>query len=112
MNWIPLQSLPQLDEILAKPGLALLFKHSTRCSISNVALERLNKSSLSDLTPSYLLDLLSYRDISNAIATQLKVHHESPQVLLVKDGQCYYDESHLSISAEEIEEELKKINTL
>lgn len=111
MNWIPLRSMQQLDEILAQAGSALLFKHSTRCSISNVALERLNKSSLSDLAPSYLLDLLSYRDISNAIASRLQVHHESPQVLLVKGAQCVYDESHLSISAEELEDELKKINT-
>jgi bacillithiol system protein YtxJ len=112
MNWIPLCSLQQLDEILTTPGPVLLFKHSTRCSISHVALERLNRSSLSDLATSYLLDLLSYRDISNAIATRLEVHHESPQVLLIKNGECVYDESHLSIAVEEIEEELKKINTL
>ena len=109
MNWIPLQSLQQLEEILAQPGPALLFKHSTRCSISNVALERLTKSSLSDLAPAYLVDLLSYRELSNAIATRLQVHHESPQVLLVKEGQCFYDESHLSITVAELEGELKKI---
>jgi bacillithiol system protein YtxJ len=110
MNWIPLQSPQQLDEILTKPGLSLLFKHSTRCSISTVALERLNRSSLSDLAPAYLLDLLSYRELSNTIATRLQVHHESPQLLVVKDGQCCYDESHLSINSEEVEEVLAKIS--
>lgn len=110
MKWIPLQSAAQLSEILATPGPSLLFKHSTRCSISTVALERLNTSILSDQAPSYLLDLLSYRDLSNEIATRLHVHHESPQVLLVNKGECFYDESHLSIRVEEIEEELKKIN--
>jgi bacillithiol system protein YtxJ len=87
---------------------ALLFKHSTRCSISTVALERLNKSSLSDRVPAYLLDLLSYREISNAIATRLQVPHESPQVLLIKNGECFYDESHLSITVEDIETTLDK----
>lgn len=111
MNWIALQSSQQLDEILAQPGPSLLFKHSTRCSISTVALERMNRSSLSERVPSYLLDLLAYRELSNAIATRLQVHHESPQVLLVKDGQCCYDESHLSISTEEIEEMIEKITS-
>jgi bacillithiol system protein YtxJ len=73
-----------------------------------VALERLNKSSLSDRVPAYLLDLLSYREISNAIATRLQVPHESPQVLLIKNGECFYDESHLSITVEDIEKTLDK----
>ena len=109
MNWIALQSITQLEEILSNPSPAVLFKHSTRCSISSVALERLNKSTLSDRINAYLLDLLSYRDISDAIATRLQVHHESPQILLVKDGKCCYDESHLSISAAELEEEVDMI---
>jgi bacillithiol system protein YtxJ len=62
------------------------------------------------LAPAYLLDLLSYRELSNTIATRLQVHHESPQVLVVKDGQCCYDESHLSINSEEVEEVLAKIS--
>jgi bacillithiol system protein YtxJ len=109
MNWIALQSIAQLEEILSRQSPSLLFKHSTRCSISSVALERLNKSSLSDRVNAYLLDLLSYRSISDAIATRLQVHHESPQVLLVKNGECCYDESHLSITAADLEEELAKI---
>ncbi len=109
MQWTPLQSMQQLTEILAQPGTALLFKHSTRCSISTVALERLNRSSLSERVPSYLLDLLVHRDISNEIATRLQVPHESPQILLVKDGQCCYDESHLSIGVDEIEEAIDQL---
>jgi bacillithiol system protein YtxJ len=110
MVWTPLQSMHQLDEILAGPGPMLLFKHSTRCSISTVALERLNKSTISDRLPAYLLDLLAHREISTAIATRLQVHHESPQVLLVKNGECHYDESHLSITVDEVEEALAKLS--
>lgn len=110
MKWTPLQSMEQLNEIVTNSGTSttLLFKHSTRCSISTVALERLNKSSLSDRVTAYLLDLLSYREISNAIATRLQVPHESPQVLLIKNGECFYDESHLSITVEDIETTLDK----
>lgn len=111
MKWIPLQSMEQLNEIISKSetDTALIFKHSTRCSISTVALERLNKSSLSDRVPAYLLDLLSFREISNAIATRLQVSHESPQALLIKGGACRYDESHLSITVEDMEAALDKL---
>jgi bacillithiol system protein YtxJ len=106
MNWTPLQSMDQLEDILSGTSPSLLFKHSTRCSISTVALERLNKSVLSDRVNAYLLDLLSFRDISTAIASRLQVHHESPQVLLIKNGKCVYVESHLAITVPEIEEAL------
>ncbi|MFM7645509.1 MAG: bacillithiol system redox-active protein YtxJ [Sphingomonadales bacterium] len=109
MVWTPLQSEDQLEEILSAPGPFLLFKHSTRCSISNVALERLNKSTLSERLPAFLLDLLAHREISTAIATRLQIHHESPQVLVVKNGKCHYDESHLSIKADEVEEAIDKL---
>ena len=54
-----------------------------------------------EITP-YYLDLLEYRHISNAIAEKLNVFHESPQVLLVKNGECVYDASHLDISVSEL----------
>lgn len=111
MKWIPLQSVGQLQEVMAQSQYetVLLFKHSTRCSISTTALERINRSTLSDQVPSYLLDLLLHRDVSAAIADRLNVHHESPQVLLIKSGQCFYDESHLAITVESIQDELKKM---
>jgi hypothetical protein len=57
-------------------------------------------------TPLYYLDLISYRDISNAIETTFKVHHESPQLLLIKDGECIYETSHSEISAEDLAEQI------
>lgn len=57
------------------------------------------------ITP-YYLDLKSFRDISNAIAEKFSVHHESPQVLLIKDGECIYDASHMDISVEELKESI------
>lgn len=51
--------------------------------------------------PLYFLDLIKYRDISNQIAEDFQVYHESPQMLLIKDGECILDQSHGSISVDE-----------
>jgi bacillithiol system protein YtxJ len=107
MPWISLNNEEQLKDIVAKSSdrPQVIFKHSTRCSISSVAEKRLQKASLPSNIDFYHLDLLSYRNISNKIAELFGVHHESPQVLVIKDGQCIYEESHLSISMEEIVEQ-------
>jgi len=109
MSWIQLTSEEQLKEIVAKSAQRpqVIFKHSTRCSISSVAERRLQKGELPPDIDFYHLDLLSYRSISNKIAELFGVHHESPQVMIIKDGQCIYDESHLGISLEELLEQAK-----
>ena len=103
MNWIQLQSTDQLSEIKNLPGYSLIFKHSTRCSISMMAKRRfeLDWDSLPKELPLYFLDLIQHRDISNQIAQQFHVHHESPQLLLIKDGECILDQSHGGISVDE-----------
>ena len=110
-NWIKLESLEQLKEVKKSKNLSLLFKHSTRCSISSMAKARLDKglNQLADFD-CYYLDLIAHRDISAAIADQFQVHHESPQVVLVKDGESYHDTSHLDISIAEIKEATDYIN--
>ena len=55
----------------------------------------------------YFLDLIKYREISNTIADMFNVHHQSPQLLLIKDGECIYETSHGEISAEEMAEQLE-----
>jgi bacillithiol system protein YtxJ len=108
MAWIPLQSQEQLQEIKAAKGYSIIFKHSTRCSISMMAKRRFEQDF--DLvpkdTPVYFLDLITYRNLSNAIAEDFSVHHESPQALLIKDGECILDASHGEISAEEMVAEI------
>ena len=80
----------------------LIFKHSTRCSISTMAKSRLEREwNLKNVEPWYL-DLIAYRNVSNAIASQLGVHHESPQVILLKNGLVVHDSSHNSISVSEV----------
>jgi bacillithiol system protein YtxJ len=108
MNWIPLQSMDQLAAIDEQSNTQPVFilKHSTRCSISVMALGRLERSTAPLHTSWYYLDLLNYREISNAIAERYSVHHESPQLLLIKNGECVYDESHQGIRMEEAVEQL------
>jgi bacillithiol system protein YtxJ len=103
MNWTLLESPEQLREIKQQQGYSLIFKHSTRCPISSMAKRRfeLDWEGLPENLPLYYLDLIKYRDISNQIAQDFHVHHESPQLLLIKDGECILDQSHGGISVDE-----------
>jgi len=105
IDWIPLQTLEQLDEIVEnsneKP--ILIFKHSTRCSISRFALKRFeNEFNLQGKLNLYYLDLLNFRAISNEIASKFGIQHQSPQVLLIREGKVVYHDSHDGIEAEEL----------
>jgi len=109
VNWIPLIFMGQLDEIVSlsdeKP--VVLFKHSTRCSISRMALKQFeNEFDLEDKVDAYFLDLLEYRDISNEITSRFNVYHQSPQLLLIKEGKSVYDVSHSDIDAAELKGKL------
>ena len=109
MQWNPITNIDQLEAIAAasfqQPQLIL--KHSTTCSISKMALARLERSTTPENINFHFLDLLNYRPISQAIAEKFKVYHESPQILLIKNGECTFDESHGGIQMEEIEEHAK-----
>lgn len=104
MNWIALTDEEQLEIIKQeseKQPIAI-FKHSTRCSISSMAKMRLERAETPQNISFYYLDLIRYRNLSNKIADLFKVHHESPQVLLIKNGACVYDESHNGIDMQDI----------
>lgn len=107
LSWGQLTDLSQLDNILAGDNVRpqLIFKHSTRCSISSMALQRFERewdaTAQADI---WYLDLLRYRDISNAIAARTGVSHQSPQAILVVKGISVYDASHSGISAQKVSE--------
>ena len=107
MNWIEITDELQLNEVkdLSNTKPQLIFKHSTRCSISSMAKSRLEKKTASGEIDFYYLDLIKHRNISQKIAEEFDVSHESPQVLLIKNGKCVYDESHSGITMDEITEQ-------
>jgi bacillithiol system protein YtxJ len=101
MEWLQLTSESQWDDLLKAEMPIVVFKHSTRCSISSMVKNRLERSWQLDI-PVYYLDLIQYREVSNAIERDLGVQHESPQILLVKNGTCQYHASHTAIDAVDI----------
>ena len=107
MTWNDLTEESQLAEIKKQSNTqpVVIFKHSTRCGISAMAKTRLERTTAPENVAFYYLDLVHYRSISNKIAELFSVHHESPQVLLIRNGSCVYDESHNGISMEEIIEQ-------
>ena len=104
MNWINLDNEAQLSEIrdrsTGRPQ--VIFKHSTRCSTSALVKGRLERGTAPTGLDFYYLDLIRYRPISNKIETDFMVRHESPQVLIIRNGECVYDESHMGINMDEI----------
>lgn len=103
INWIPLTNLTQLDQIQSESNdtPSLIFKHSTRCSISRMALKQFEREfDLDNKVKAYFLDLIEHRDISNEIASRFGVYHESPQLILIKNEKAVYDVSHSDIDAE------------
>jgi len=109
ITWIPLENIAQLTEIstlsFEKP--VVLFKHSTRCSVSRMALKEFeNDFHLSSKVTPYFLDLLEHRAISNEIATRFGVVHQSPQLILIRDGKAVYDTSHSGIDVAALEKQL------
>lgn len=109
INWIPLTNLEQLNEIVALSSTksVVIFKHSTRCSVSRFALKQFeNEFDITNNVEFYFLDLLEYRAISNEIASRFGVYHQSPQLLLIKEGKSVYDVSHSGIDATELKAKL------
>ena len=110
MSWNTLTEIEQIENIIKESyeTPCVILKHSTTCSISYAAKMRLD-GDLTDLSSKaslYYLDLLSYRSVSAAVAEKLQVHHESPQVIVIKNGEVTYDESHLDITSAELAEQI------
>ncbi|TAH21625.1 MAG: bacillithiol system redox-active protein YtxJ [Cytophagales bacterium] len=107
MNWEKITSVEDLKSIdkNSENQEVMIFKHSTTCSISATVLARMerkwNAEKANKIIP-YYLDLLSFREISNRIAQHYGIRHESPQVLIIKNGKCIYDASHYDISFDEV----------
>ena len=107
MDWINLTTEEDFAALLKKSyeRPQLIFKHSIRCSVSSVIKTRLEGGKAPSDIDFYYLDLINYRQLSDKVSEVLEVYHESPQVLLIRDGKCIYDESHIAIRMKDIEAE-------
>jgi bacillithiol system protein YtxJ len=108
-DWRQLTNNAEVDALANASGLSLILKHSTTCSISSVALNRLERriEELKSVMPIYYLDLLAYRSVSNYIAEKFQVHHESPQALLIQNGECIYESTHMDIIVDDLLEQVQ-----
>ena len=104
MHWNTLTDLHQLDEIveISQNQPVVIFKHSTRCSISSTALSRFERAWGAKENTAFYLDLISYRPISLEIAEKFGIQHQSPQVLVINKGACTYSATHWDISVDEL----------
>jgi bacillithiol system protein YtxJ len=104
MEFKPLEEGAQLDAIKAANGVNVIFKHNTTCPISRSmrAQFEMDAPGIGEVDAAYFLDLLAHRDLSDAIAQQFGVAHESPQTLLIRDGKCINSQSLFNISAAEL----------
>lgn len=111
MNWIEIKSELDLNKIVEESfqdrlGVAI-FKHSTRCSISSVAKMRLSSFwNFNEELPLYYIDIIAFREISNLVGEKFSIQHESPQLMIIKEGRCIYDASHLAISVKSLRSKL------
>jgi len=108
--WNALERTAQIQEILKRSyeQPCLIFKHSTRCSVSAMAFNRLETgwSVPAEALNCWFLDLIAFRELSQAVAQTFSVHHESPQILLVRNGAVFYHSSHSAIHPTAIREAL------
>ncbi len=105
LQWNILSDLGQLNEIinLSHDKPVVIFKHSTRCSVSRMALKQFeNEFDFQDEVTPYFLDLIAFRDVSNEIANRFDVVHQSPQIILIKEGKAIYNASHSDIDANDL----------
>lgn len=104
MNWQMLTSEAQIETIKErsqqKPQ--VIFKHSPRCGVSAWVRNGLERSQPAENVDFHFLDVINHRPLSKKVAEIFNVHHESPQILIIRNGECVYDESHSGISMQEI----------
>ena len=112
VDWKKLESEAQLTEFIAlsKRKPIAIFKHSTRCSLSSMVKSRLERAwdiNGNDIEI-YYLDLIQYRDVSNKIASIFNIEHQSPQLIVLDQGEVLYHASHGEVDAGVLKERIGK----
>lgn len=110
MQFIPLETPEQLNQLTTSEKPQVILKHNTTCSISSGVLNRLHENGgiLTGVKAIYVLELPAQRALSDAVAGRFGVPHQSPQILLIQNGRCIYHEWGYDVSAEALEKVLEK----
>ena len=101
-NFSRITEVAELESLIdrSKQGPVVIFKHSLTCPISASAFEKMQRyEGAVDL-----VEVQRARALSNEIAQRLGVRHESPQIIVVRNGQVLWDASHFKITAEAVAE--------
>ena len=102
LSWTPLISVEEINTIkeISKNQSILIFKHSTRCGISRMVIKQFESlfNEENKQLKVYYLDLLNYREVSSKLSEVFQVIHQSPQLLVIKNGISVYNESHYEIT--------------
>ncbi|MBL7729010.1 MAG: bacillithiol system redox-active protein YtxJ [Dinghuibacter sp.] len=110
-GWKPLTDSSLLEQVSkdshTRPQ--VIFKHSTRCSVSSGALSRLNQHVFPEQADFYFLDLIRFRSVSNEVAEVFHIRHESPQIILLWQNQVVYHASHRQIVFDKLAEQLSAL---
>ena len=104
MKWRELSSVDQINDLIesSNSNPVVIFKHSTRCSISAMVLNRLERKWKESAVEFYFLDLIQNREVSNEVERIFNISHESPQAILLINGKPAYDASHTGIDFDDI----------
>ncbi|MFB9761279.1 bacillithiol system redox-active protein YtxJ [Ectobacillus funiculus] len=99
-----LTSIDEMNQFVQQSGKHLLFKHSTTCPISAQAHEEFQAFVKDTNTSAAIVLVIEDRPVSNQIAEQFGIKHESPQIFLLEDGQVRWNTSHWKITKEALKE--------
>ena len=98
-----LKNVDDLKKPFAAP-LAILFKHSTQCSISEAAYKEMEKfASVHKHAPLHLIQVLEHPAVSDEVAKRTKIEHESPQIIVLESGVPVWHASHYNVTAADLE---------
>lgn len=112
INWSELSSLSDLDamDAISNSKPIIVFKHSTRCMISSVILNKLERNHRAENELSfYFLDLIANRTISNEVEARYGIVHQSPQAIIISKGKAIYDTSHSGVVYQDLLSRVKEV---
>lgn len=110
IDWVPFQEPEQLSQLIKKSHEKpqVIYKHSTRCGVSAMALSNLHQvdSEVAEKADFHFLNVISHRTLSQHVSEELRVRHESPQLLIIQKGALVWSGSHYQVSASAIEAQI------